>query len=181
MTTSNEFYKKELDNFREIIIDLVSQAFNQDGEIYPAMFAFSIKDKHFEVAVLANIGELFAVDSTKKEAKEAMRRFAKDRKPIAIAFAAEATARTIKTEEYDSKNIPDDVEKKDIIMVSFETYDMQSFITWTIDKSNPERMTMLLDVDQDWSEKVEGDGLFNDILQEDYSDVAEEIRKLMEN
>lgn len=181
MTTSNEFYKKELANFREIIIDMITDTFKQDGEIHPALFALSIKETQFELAVLSGLGELFADPVTKPHAREAMQRFAKERKPVAIAFVSEATARKFNAETYDPKNIPDDVEAKDIIMITFETYDLQSVITWDIDKSNPDRMTMLLDVDQDWSEKVEGDGIFNDILQEDYSEIAEEIRKLMNN
>lgn len=181
MTTTNEFYKNELTNFKETIIDLVSQAFKQDGNVHPALFALSVKDENFELAVLANVGELLANSDTKEMAKEAMQNFAKERKPIVIAFAFEAKARKFDAEEYDPNNIPDDVEPKDVIVITFETYDLQSVVTWNIDSSNPDRVTMLLDVDQDWTEKTKGEGMFNDILQEDYSEIAEEIRKLMNN
>jgi hypothetical protein len=40
---------------------------------------------------------------------------------------------------------------------------------------------MLLSTDKDWAEKEKGEGFFNDILQEDYSELAEEIRKMMNN
>ena len=181
MSITNELYRKELDNFKEVIIDLVTEAFKEDGEIHPALFAFSVKDTKFELAVLSGIGELFADPSTKLEARKAMQKFAEERKPIALAFICEASARKLPAETYDPKNIPEDAEVNDVILITFETYDMMSLITWNVDKSNPERVTMLVDVDQDWTDKVEGDGMFNDILQEDYSEIAEEIRKLMNN
>lgn len=181
MTTSLELYKEELDNFRELMIELTTDLYKTHGEIHPAMFALSIKEEKFEIAALAGLGMLLASKPTKEFAREVMKNFAEHRKPIAIAFMCEGTAAKIKTEDFDPDNIPDDLEMRDILMLTLETYDMQSAITWEVDSSNPDRPTILVDLDQDWEEKTDSKGLFNDILQEDYSDLAQEIRKLMDN
>jgi hypothetical protein len=180
MSVSRELYKKQLDNFKELVVDIVTTAFNKDGGIHPLMLCLNIHEGRFEVSMLANLGQLFYDPSTREEAKTVMQDFIKDRKAIVIALAVEAVAKKYEG-GYDPESSKEADEVSNVMMATFETYDSESVIIWDVDRSNPDRPTMLINTDKDWAEKEKGEGFFNDILQEDYSELAEEIRKMMNN
>ena len=188
--TIQERYKEELDRFKHGIIEMSKRAFHDNGGLNPVMYALVIKEDKLIVSVLQGLYELFHTASEKKKAVEIMKKFNEEMKPIAIAFVSEGWASIVSEE--DMKNMFDqygnyidpsmrpsnDADKVEVIMVHFETHD-QSAVNYL--KINRDVYPVALEdfESQDWMPKEDAmiDGLFTDLLQQNYSEINQWLEK----
>lgn len=188
--TIQERYKEELDRFKNGIIEMTKTAFHENGGVNPVMYALVIKEDKLIISVLQGLWELFNTQSEKHKAVEIMKQFNAEMKPIAIAFVSEGWAKIVGEEEM--KNMFDEYgnyidpgmrpslseEKIEVIMLHFETHD-QSAVEYV--KINRDVYPVKLEDFEgyDWKSKDEEliDGLFTDLLQENYSEMNQWLEK----
>ena len=188
--TIQERYKEELDRFKRGIIEMTKTAFHENGGVNPVMYALVIKEDKLIISVLQGLWELFNTQPEKHKAVEIMKQFNAELKPIAIAFVSEGWAKVVGEEEM--KNMFDkdgnyldpnmrpslSEEKIEVIMLHFETHD-QSAVEYV--KINRDVYPVALEDFEgyDWKSKDEEliDGLFTDLLQENYSEMNQWLEK----
>ena len=188
--TIQERYKEELDRFKRGIIEMTKTAFHENGGVNPVMYALVIKEDKLIISVLQGLWELFNTQPEKHKAVEIMKQFNAELKPIAIAFVSEGWAKIVGEEEM--KNMFDEYgnyldpsmrpslseEKIEVIMLHFETHD-QSAVEYV--KINRDVYPVKLEDFEgyDWKSKDEEliDGLFTDLLQENYSEMNQWLEK----
>ena len=145
MKTIQEFYNKEIENFKEQVVMMVKDMVNEFGGVDPIMMALVIKDNKVSIAVLGGLTQLFSGDDEMKlKAAELMREFNKELKPMAIAFASEAyiaTAPIGKTVIDDDGVYLDDSfrpsvnpDSKECLIISFETFKHEGVMYWEMIK-----------------------------------------------
>tara|TARA_B110000503_G_C7132385_1_gene407352 strand:- start:1007 stop:1612 length:606 start_codon:yes stop_codon:yes gene_type:complete len=188
--TIQERYEEELERFKYGIIEMVKETFHDNGGINPIMYALVIKDDKLIVSVLQNLHTLFNTDSEKQKAVEIIKEFNAEMKPIAIAFVSEGWAKILSDSEMnnifdESGNYIDpsmrpglSEDKIEVIMIHFETYD-QCAINYI--KVNRDVYPVELEdfESQDWTAKEDAmiDGMFTDLLQENYSEMNQWLEK----
>lgn len=188
--TIQERYKEELDRFKRGIIEMTKTAFDENGGVNPVMYALVIKEDNLIISVLQGLWELFNTQPEKHKAVEIMKQFNAELKPIAIAFVSEGWAKIVGEEEM--KNMFDKYgnyldpgmrpslseEKIEVIMLHFETHD-RSAVEYV--KINRDVYPVKLEDFEgyDWKSKDEEliDGLFTDLLQENYSEMNQWLEK----
>jgi len=190
MKTIQERYKEELNRFKNGIIEMTKVAFHENGGVNPVMYALVIKEDKLIISVLQGLWELFNTQSEKHKAVEIMKQFNAEMKPISIAFVSEGWAKVLSEDEMskmfdeygnylDPSMRPSASEDKiEVIMVHFETHD-QSAVNYI--KINRDVYPVALEdfESRDWTAKEESvvDGLFSDLLQENYSEMTQWLEK----
>jgi hypothetical protein len=193
--TINEWYNEELINFKNNVQEMVKEIFNETKQIEPLAFALIIKENELKISVLSGLGKFFYNPDGKVMAAEVMRKFNKETKPIAIAFVCEAWAKILDIDDAKPYVNADGIlvnplderpslakDKKEIIMFTFETFDKEASVHYEINRNaydeNDVKIKKFLDLD--WLPKKENhvNGLMTDLLEENYSEFAQMIKKL---
>jgi len=195
METIQETVKKRLESFTNLIVEVVEDRFNRDKEVTPVVFGLVQKEGKFGVAILEGLAELFSGDHGKDLAAMMMKEMAKEVKPIAIAFVCEAWATEKKISDKDDildengKYRPgavrpsEDPNRKEILFINFETFDHEASQQWDIVKNEAGEKVLNVNIKAQWTKKgaqIIG-GRFQDLLQENYSEMAQTLKKELEN
>ena len=188
MKTIQEFYNKEIENFKEQVVMMVKDMVNEFGGVDPIMMALVIKDNKVSIAVLGGLTELFSGDDEMKlKAAELMREFNKELKPMAIAFASEAyiaTAPIGKTVIDDDGVYLDDSfrpsvnpDSKECLMISFETFKHEGVMYWEMIKmGDVTDLKLIEDLNLQPKADKNASGVLTNLLEENYSELAELIK-----
>lgn len=192
MKTEKDYINEELSKFKEQVTEIIRQEFEETGELHPVLFGLIINEEKLAIVVLAGLGSLFVSESGKDAALKAMREFSKELKPVAIAFASEGWMSKYSIEQ--SKELlnedgsykdpamrPElDPDRIEVLMINFETYDQDAYSYYeAIREVDGVRLKVFHE--RDWDNKGENKGRFSDILQENYSQLAELARKFLSN
>jgi hypothetical protein len=188
MKTIQEFYNKEIENFKEQVVMMVKDMVNEFGGVDPIMMALVIKDNKVSIAVLGGLTQLFSGDDEMKlKAAELMREFNKELKPMAIAFASEAyiaTAPIGKTVIDDDGVYLDDSfrpsvnpDSKECLMISFETFKDEGVMYWEMIKmGDVTDLKLIEDLNLQPKADKNASGVLTNLLEENYSELAELIK-----
>jgi hypothetical protein len=188
MKTIQEFYNKEIENFKEQVVMMVKDMVNEFGGVDPIMMALVIKDNKVSIAVLGGLTELFSGDDEMKlKAAELMREFNKELKPMAIAFASEAyiaTAPIGKTVIDDDGVYLDDSfrpsvnpDSKECLMISFETFKDEGVMYWEMIKmGDVTDLKLIEDLNLQPKADKNASGVLTNLLEENYSELAKLIK-----
>lgn len=188
MKTIQEFYNKEIENFKEQVVMMVKDMVNEFGGVDPIMMALVIKDNKVSIAVLGGLTQLFSGDDEMKlKATELMREFNKELKPMAIAFASEAyiaTAPIGKTVIDDDGVYLDDSfrpsvnpDSKECLMISFETFKHEGVMYWEMIKmGDVTDLKLIEDLNLQPKADKNASGVLTNLLEENYSELAELIK-----
>lgn len=188
MKTIQEFYNKEIENFKEQVVMMVKDMVNEFGGVDPMMMALVIKDNKVSIAVLGGLTQLFSGDDEMKlKAAELMREFNKELKPMAIAFASEAyiaTAPIGKTVIDDDGVYLDDSfrpsvnpDSKECLMISFETFKHEGVMYWEMIKmGDVTDLKLIEDLNLQPKADKNASGVLTNLLEENYSELAELIK-----
>lgn len=177
-----DIYQQELEKFENNVISTVKTMFEEDEEVAPVVFALVRKGKDFGFTVLGGLEQLFISESGKDMAAEIIKRFSKEMKPLAIAFASEAWMSEIpKGEELKGKP-SEDPQRKEILHIAFESYDQTAFKCWEIERKE-EVSLKPKDISHTWKEKNPQSlqGRFMNLLEENYSEFAKDFRNVYLN
>jgi len=188
MKTIQEFYNKEIENFKEQVVMMVKDMVNEFGGVDPIMMALVIKDNKVSIAVLGGLTQLFSGDDEMKlKAAELMREFNKELKPMAIAFASEAYIATAPI----GKNVIDDdgvylddsfrpsvnPDSKECLMISFETFKDEGVMYWEMIKmGDVTDLKLIEDLNLQPKADKNASGVLTNVLEENYSELAELIK-----
>lgn len=188
MKTIQEFYNKEIENFKEQVVMMVKDMVNEFGGVDPIMMALVIKDNKVSIAVLGGLTQLFSGDDEMKlKAAELMREFNKELKPMAIAFASEAyiaTAPIGKTVIDDDGVYLDDSfrpsvnpDSKECLMISFETFKHEGVMYWEMIKmGDVTDLKLIEDLNLQPKADKNASGVLTNLLEENYSELADLIK-----
>lgn len=189
MKTIQEFYNKEIENFKEQVVVMVKGMLEQFGGVEPVMIALLIKDNKVSIAVLGGLAEMFSGDdSLKEKAAQVMKDFNEEMKPIAMAFASEAyimTAPAGKTVIDDDGVYLDDTfrpsvnpDSKECLMISFETFKEEGIMYWEMIKmGDVTELDLIQDLELVPKSDKASSGIMSNLLTENYSELAELIKK----
>jgi len=168
--------KEELEGFKEQIVELIHETFDNDGEVKPTMFALIIHNDKLHIALLAGLAELFVSEKGKDIAADVIKDFTKDIKPMAIAFVSEGWM----VESEININASESTARKEIIMINFETYDKESSVFLEILRDKTQASLKLIH-DLDWRKKEKNSSRFSNLLEENYSELAQWVSKQLES
>lgn len=192
MKTIQEEYKERLEHFRKDINDLITAGFKETQKVPPLAFAMIRKNGKWAIVIMAGLEGLFANDIEKDLAAELIKKMQKDIKPLAIAFVSEAWISMTKDKNLDdvldqNGNYRDekfkpvnDPNRKEVVMISFETFDKQIIDTWEIVRDGKNaKLTTLNISDNKWQKKDPDHkhGRFSNLLTENYSEFAQSYRE----
>ncbi len=99
MITDQEKYKIILEKFKETILGLVKECFNEYSEIAPVAFGLIAKKDKLGIAVIGGLGELMQSEKDKDKLALVMKEITKEIKPIAMVFVTEGWAIERDTED----------------------------------------------------------------------------------
>lgn len=189
MKTIEEFYNDEIKKFKEQVSDMIFKAYNESGVIEPVLFALIIKDGVTTLGILGGLEQLFVGNEELKEkAAEVIKKFNKEFKPIAIAFASEAyvlTAPVNKTViDEDGVYLDDSFrpsvnpDSKECVVINFETAKEQGIMYWEIIKiGDLKDLSLIQDLKLEPKTESEALGILSNLLEENYSEVTELAKK----
>ena len=179
---TQDIFQEELKKFEKQVIESVESIFNEDGEVYPVVFALLRIDKKFGVAILGGLGELFSSEEGKDKAAEIVKSFGETAKPLAIAFASESWMTELPKGEKLTTMPSEDPRRVEIIHISFESYNQTGFHCWEILREgnwlvSEASLRKREDISTTWKKK-DGKmaGRFMNLLEENYTDFSDEMR-----
>ena len=193
MKTIQEFYTEEIQKFKDQTVYMVKDLIEKNGSIDPTLIALVIKEENLTIAILEGLGQMFGDDGSKEQAVKMIKEFNKEIKPIAIAFISEAYILEIpenKTAIDDDGTYLDDTyrpsvnpDSKDCVIMSLETFDKEGLMYWELIKMGDVTDLVLVHDLELSSKKVESKakGLLADLLNENYSELAELTKKSNNN
>jgi hypothetical protein len=187
-------YEKELVKFKSEICRITENVFNDRQEFPPTLFALIFKDDKFMVTVLDDLAKFFVTEAGKDLASEMIAKFNKEVKPLATAFITEGWMSVYDKSESDNiidedgnykKNIvrpSDDPKRKEVLNISFESYNKTAFQMWEIKRDSNNTPTLVLSNTLDWESKEKGNvrGRFSEMLSENYSEFAQQLKKFLD-
>jgi hypothetical protein len=185
MRTIQEICDKQINDFRDFIIDEVKESFDKEGEARPLVYALIFKENgEPAIAVLDGLGELFKSPEGKEMAAEVIRKTTAHLKPIALAFASEAwiakVDAAVLTDENGNlkKDAPTAAEltsKVESLFVSIETFASECIKMWKISDDAGKRTLVEFDESDttEWQPKQRKIAtLFGDLLAENYNEMT---------
>lgn len=175
-------YEKEINDFREEVIVLVSKFFEDAGEIRPILFncIFSEEEEKGPLGVIAGFDKLMVDDKGKEVVALSLKKMVEEIKPIATAFVSEGWGLIGDMESYGEieeylKNdrISNHPKKQEIILINFETHDSEAIVAYSIDRSE-KKPKLKLKESIDWQIKKNNSGLMQNFLTECYIDIEDD-------
>ena len=185
MKTSKEEFQEQIINFKEDIIQMVEERFNEDHKLDPVVFGLIFKDGRLGTAMLLGLAELFIDDEGKDTAAAIIKKITKELKLLSVALVSEAWASSepissspsvINTDgEFVEGSLKpkDDQKFIEALVINFETHDQEACRIWEI--TSDKKLKSITNTQ--WQPKKPGEGRFKDLVMEDYSDFAQEIKK----
>ena len=185
MKTSKEEFQEQIINFKEDIIQMVEERFNEDHKLDPVVFGLIFKDGRLGTAMLLGLAELFIDDEGKDTAAAIIKKITKELKLLSVALGSEAWASSepissspsvINTDgEFVEGSLKpkDDQKFIEALVINFETHDQEACRIWEI--TSDKKLKSITNTQ--WQPKKPGEGRFKDLVMEDYSDFAQEIKK----
>jgi len=174
-----DVYQEELEKFENRVISSVKAMFEEEEEVSPVVFALVRQGKNFSLAVLGGLEQFFISEKGKDMAAEAIKRFSKEMKPLAIAFASEGWMSEIPKGEQLKGKPSEDPQRKEILHITFESYNQAAFRCWKIERD--EKISLKVeDISHTWKEKDPQvlQGRFMNLLEESYSEFARDFRNI---
>ena len=191
MKTIQEEIQEHVVEFKNEITRVVIKRFNEDKEITPIVFALILEDKKPKIGILAGLERFFSDPDSKNIAAQLIKESSNVIKPIAIAFICEGWGASYHKDEDISKIIDqngnyidesvtpkNNPNRKEILFMSFETYDQKAAVMMEIVRDG-EEVSLKEMSNNDWEPKKEEKykGKFADLLKENYSAMAEELKE----
>jgi hypothetical protein len=193
MLTIQEEFKIAVDDFTEVITDMVLSKFKDDaGAISPTAYAMVIKKGKSQIAILMGLEKIFTDDEGKETSVEIIKSFNEQIKPVVIAFSTEVWYKRYSIEESKATMNPDGTykdynkrpsqmdDKQEGLMIKFETHDKCAMFLYDIIRKGDSVKTRLnKDISHSWTKKEESHtaGKFDALLQKNYSSFAEQVQK----
>jgi len=192
MKTIQEDFTEKINVFKDTVVEMVQGTFNTAGEMDPTVFGLIVKDNKIGLVVLLGLGELFTDDAHKEIAAAGIKKISKEFKFLAVGFAVEAwasndplTTGTVVTSEGElEENVIDPenkIEKKEVVLLTFETFDQEAANIWEITRAG-DKPKLKRWQKKSWSKKNPNNkGKFADIIVEDYSQFAQELKTTLKD
>jgi hypothetical protein len=157
--------------------------FKEQGVIEPVLFALVFKENRFNIAVLGGLEKFFISPDGKEAAAIIMRKFNDETKPLAIAFASEGWMSSYAKDDSpvdeqgffkeDVVKPSKDPKRKEVVNISFETYNKSAFSCWEIDRAEKDPRLVETTFNMPWGGKNESvKGIFMDLLRENHDHVS---------
>jgi len=185
MKTSKEEFQEDIIKFKTDIIEMVEERFNEDHKLDPVVFGLIIKDGKIGTAMLLGLAELFINEEGKDIAAAAIKEITKELKLLAVALVSEAWAspepvtKSPSVINTDGELIEGSLKPKDdqkyieALVINFETHDQEACRIWEI--TSDKKLKSITNTQ--WQSKKPGEGRFKNLVMEDYSDFAQDIKK----
>lgn len=194
MKTVQETFNELLTRFADDTIQLVTNIFKQDKRLDPVVIGMVIKDGKPGIAILEGLAPFFRNDQDKELAARIIKEAAKEIKPVALMFATEAWLSERKREDLDKivdedgnykKGVTrpsEDPNRKEVLMIHLETFDKEGFHYFDIIRDGEKVSLTKREGSEGWAPKGTHmlKSRFGDLLKDNYSEMAESIRKDLE-
>lgn len=182
------YFSEELDGFKEEVVKNVTATFKEFGSLEPVLFGLVPNGDKLNIVLLSGLGTLFINSEGKDAAAAVIRDFNKEVKPIAIALASEGymaqynSVNEVLDDEgnfinpdYRPANDPNAVE---VIAINFETFNKECHAYFAINRDK-EAADVQLFHSTDWVDKSDKEGRLSNLLQENYSEVAQWLNEIL--
>jgi hypothetical protein len=180
---------KEIEIFRSEIAEVVQKIFEEQGAVDPVLFALVFKENQFSVAILGGLEKFFISPEGKEAAAIMMRKFNDEARPLAIAFASEGWMSVLPKDEdivdedgFFKKDVTrpsKDPQRKEVVNISFETYNKSAFSCWEIDRAEKDPRLVETTFNMPWGGKNESvKGIFMDLLRENHDHVSKLLKDI---
>lgn len=193
MKTIEETFAEYLKEFKTNIVKAVLGMFEQDKGVQPVVFGLVIHENKPALAVLQGLAELFDSDEGKEQAARIIREASTTIKPLALCFVSEGWISEKAFSDYESVvdkdgnyregvvRPADDPNRKEIIMMLFETHDKEAFVHFEMIRDG-EEVTLQERLNVDWEPKKGNvKGRFMNLLGENYAELAQSIKTNLAN
>jgi hypothetical protein len=179
----------QIQNFRSEISHMVQRMFKEQGVIEPVLFALVFKENRFNIAVLGGLEKFFISPDGKEAAAIIMRKFNDETKPLAIAFASEGWMSSYAKDDSpvdeqgffkeDVVKPSKDPKRKEVVNISFETYNKSAFNCWEISRKDNIATLVETTYNMEWGAKNENlTGVFMDLLRENHDHIANLLKEI---
>jgi len=175
------FLRNELLKFSDDISRIAKETFETYQEAAPTVLSlfYDKKAGDFSIASLGGLEEYFVSSEAKEDAAKIIQRFNQNVKPIATAFISESWMSVLSLEEEPTVSPSKDPNRKEILMIIFETFDTECVKMWEIVRNNGEVSLEDLDINsKGWVPKGATKGIFSDMLKENYDETAKKLAEL---
>lgn len=189
MKTIQENINKNIEAFKSIIKDSVEERFKEDNSVEPVAFGLVMKDDKFGIAIIGGLEALFVSNETKRLLPAVMEKLTTEIKPIALAFVTEAWQVIANPKDVlnpdgsyktglSASTHPD---RKESVVINFETHDKVSVTSWLIDRSNEKvKLDLIFDQPLEVKDPKNNDN-FGNLLKKNYSEVAQKLEVELKN
>lgn len=192
--TEKEMLAEHLNNFSDDVTQIITESFKKDKGVNPTVFALMLKNNTLGIGILAGLGQFFTSDQGKEMAARIIKEASKELKPVALAFASEAWISEKAFSDYQSVVDEDgnyregiirpseDPNRKEILMLNFETFDQECFHYFDIIRDGENVSLKKSICSEGWKpKKSEVKGRFMNLLEENYSELAQFVKEQLKN
>lgn len=192
MKTIEETFAEQLKEFKADILKAVKARFADDKGLDPVVFGLMLHEGKPVLGIIEGLAEFFTSDENKELAAQVIKDTALKIKPLALCFVSEGWASEKPMTEYDAVvdkdgnyregvvRPIDDPNRKEIILLLFETHDKEAFVQLDIIR-NGEEVSLNEVTNTDWEPKKHRAGRFANLLQENYEELAQTIKTNLSN
>lgn len=188
MKTIEEIFMEHIQQFKRNIIHAATERFKDEKGLEPVVFALVMHEGKPALAILEGLAAFFTSDENKELAAKVIKESTSKIKPLALCFVSEGWASTKSFDQYESVvdsegnyregviRPKDDPDRKEILMLIFETHNKESFVNFEILREG-EEVTLKELSNPNWQAK-KGDfkGRFANLLEDNYSELAQTIK-----
>jgi len=182
MSKYNLELKEAVSNFRNSCKDM-GQFLMREGKNVPITFSVlnQTPDNKFVMGVIPSVHELYDPND-----KSAFLGFIKmiiaTMRPVAIGFVTEAWLVKRDKDKYLDKGmrVSEQPDKKEVVIVQVETFTGSSMTIYDIIRDG-EDITLKIDTDQEDIDKKDTEGIFTNLLKENYDKLHKEFMQNIEN